>query len=153
MKNLVWIAGLILVLSFVFPDGITLPQKPEPTPTPVVPVAPVDTALATILGPAAKQDKARVVSVYTGLKTVLQRDNGQRVNNTEKFAELQSNTLQLAIDTPGKYPGLDVAIDNVFKNAVAGDQKDIDPGVVQAVTPELQARLVKACDTIIASAQ
>ena len=54
MKNLVWIAGVILALSFVFPDGITLPKKPEPAPAPVVPVVPVDTALATILGPATK---------------------------------------------------------------------------------------------------
>lgn len=150
MKNLVWIAGLILALSFVFPDGITLPKNPEPGPSPVVPA---DTTLTAILGAATKEDKARVVSVYTGLKTVLQRDSGQRVNNTEKFAELQSNTLQLAIDTPGKYQGLDVAIDEVFKRAVAGDQKDVDSSVVQAVTPELQSRLVQACDTIIASAR
>jgi hypothetical protein len=153
MKNLVWVAGVILILSFVFPNGITFPVMPEPTPAPVVPGVPADPALAQILMPAQKEDKARVVGVYSGLKTVLLRDNASRVSTTEKFAELQARTLELAIDTPGKYPGLDVAIEAVFQQAVRGPQNDVDATVVQAVTPEMQSRLVRACDTIIASAQ
>jgi hypothetical protein len=151
MKRVVWLAGLLLLVSFLFPRGITLPTVPVP-PTPVVPPAPVapaepvDEKLVELLSNADEQDKQRIVGVYTGLVTVLSRDKGQRINTTEKWAEVQANTLQMAIDTPGKYPGVDTAIEAVFAKQLGTD--DVLPS-----TPETQAKLLAACKMIIASAQ
>lgn len=150
MKKFVWIAGALLLFSLMFPRGFPLPKFPVapvvPAPVPVTPDVVDDAEMTTILSAASAGDKSRIVSVYSGLRVVLLRDAGKRVNTTEKFAELQANTLQLAIDTPGKYPGLDVAIERVFAAAVG--TKD-----VVAVTPEIQKSLVQACDVIIASAR
>jgi hypothetical protein len=142
MKKLVWLFGLLLILSFVFPNvGGVVPQPPAPVPAPP---SETDAKIVSVLAGADSADLARVASIYTGLRTVLARDKGEFVNNTERFAVLQANTLKLAVEQVGKYPGLDVAIENVFKTAVATD--DVSP-----MTPELTAALCKACDIIINS--
>lgn len=153
MKKLVWLAGALLVFSLLFPNGITLPTRPNPVPgpTPVNPApvpAPVekDAKIAEILANADAVDRARIYDVYTALAAVTRRDAGKRVNTTEKWAELQANTLQLAIDTPGKYPGLDVAIEAVFARVIGTDD-------VLAITPEVATRLVTAAEIIAASAK
>lgn len=144
MKILVWAAALLVGLSIVYPNGITLPQ-PAPV---VVPEAPVETdaAIVTLLKEATPEDKGRVVSIYEGMTFVLNRDKGQRINTTEKLAEWQANTLQLAVEQVGKYPGLDVAIDNVFKRVLGTD--DVLPA-----TAETQQKLINACEIIANSAK
>ena len=72
-------------------------------------------------------------------------------SDLEKLEEVQASTLQLAIETPGKYPNLDAAIEAVFYNAV--QDENTDASVVNAVTPVIQAKLVKACDIVMASAR
>jgi hypothetical protein len=152
MKKFVWLAGALLVFSLLFPNGISLPTRPDPSPpapTPVNPAPPEaekDAKISEILANAARVDRARIYDVYTALATITRRDNGKRVNTTEKWAELQANTLQLAIDTPGKYPGLDVAIEAVFARVLGTDD-------VLAITPEISARLVTAAEVIAASAK
>ena len=94
---------------------------------------------------ATAADRANIGGIYTGLKTVITRDNGQSVNNTERWSALQARTLQLAVDQVGKYPGLDKAIEAVFLAEVGTD--DVVP-----VTPDTVTKLVKACDVIINSA-
>jgi hypothetical protein len=150
MKKLVWIAGALLLFSFVFPNGLTLPKPPAPAPAPapapVVPVADTDPAIVAALTNATAEDKARIVSVYSGAVHVLSRDAGKRVSNTEKWADMHANTLQLAIDTPGKYPGLDAAIEGVFARAIGTDD-------VVIVDAEMQKKLLRACEVVIASAR
>lgn len=147
MKNVVlFVAGSVLILSFLFPNGIAPPAPTPAPPAPVTPVTPTDAEIVQILTPAARADRARIVGVYESLAKVLQRDGGRRVNTTEKWAEVQANTLQLAIDTPGKYPGLDVAIERVFKQTVGTD--DVLP-----VNKETQEKLITACKIIAASAK
>lgn len=146
MKRLVWLAAAIVVIAFLFPEGVKLPSPgPTPTPTPP-PVVVVDDTIVSLLGPAAREDKQRIVGVYEGLRRVLARDQGVRVNTTEKLAALHANTLQLAIETPGKYPGLDEAIEKTFVAAVGTDD-------VLSVTPEVTAKLLAWCDLIINSAK
>ena len=144
MKKIVWVLGLLLLLSFVFPDG--LPGITKPANIDVVPAGPTDAAIVALLSKADAADRARIVSVYTGLETVLKRDNGKLVTNTEKLALVQANTLVTAIETPGKYPGLDKEIERVFLAAVGTD--DVVP-----VTPELVNKLAAACALIINSAK
>lgn len=151
MKKLVWVAGLVLLFAIVYPNGITLPSFSSSTAEDLGADVPPNAEIVKLLAPASAAEKARVVSVYRGLKAVLNKDNGQRVNTTEKWEEVHGETLTLAIESPGKYPGLDEAIEAVFYAAMQDD--DTDASVVNAVTPLVQAKLLKACDTIIASAQ
>lgn len=151
MKKLVWIAGALLLLSILYPNGIDLGGLSTPAvPAPAVDATP-DATIVRLLSGADRADKTRIVGVYRGLKTVLTKDGGKRVNTTEKFAELQANTLQMAIEKPGKYAGLDAAIETVFQNAVKSSKADA--GVVNPMTPELQAKVIKACEVVIVSAQ
>lgn len=150
MKKLVALAAVGLVLfSVAFPNGVSVPflsvRPPVVVPDDVISAEP-DAAIVSALSGASSADRGRIVGVYTGLRTVLQRDKGERVSNTEKLAELHANTLQLAIDSVGKYPGLDVAIDNVFKTIVGTDD-------VVAASPDILNKLVRACETVIVSAQ
>lgn len=154
MKKLVWIAGLVVLLAFAFPNGFEIPvPAPTPAPAPIVPGPAVvtDPTIVKILESATLEDRNRIIGVYAGLRTVLARDNGARLNNTEKWAEVQAATLQMAIDTQGKYPGLDVAIENVFKTAV--QSAGVDAAVVNPVKGAVLTGLLAACETLVASAR
>ena len=144
MKKLVWVFGLLLLLSFIVPTDRL--RKPAPV-VPVTPAVPgvTDARIVEVLAKATAADRANIGGIYTGLKTVITRDNGQSVNNTERWSVLQARTLQLAVDQVGKYPGLDAAIEAVFLAEVGTD--DVVP-----VTADTVAKLVKACDVIINSA-
>lgn len=151
MKKLIWVAGAVLAVSLLYPNGVDLsaymPATVEETTVAAEPNADIVKALVG----ASSADRARIVGAYTGLKTVLNRDNGARINTTEKFEEVHANTLQLAIDQPGKYAGLDTAIEAVFRAAV--QDENTDASVVNPVTPLMQNKLVSACDVVIASAK
>lgn len=145
MKYLVWVFGGLLLLSFVFPKGVSLPAKPV-SPA-VVPNSPAETdaTIVKLLANATPEDRANVNGIYSGLKTVINRDGGELVSTTEKWALLQANTLKLAVEQVNKYPGLDVAIDNVFRQQVGTDD-------VSAVNAAMVEKLSKACEIIANSA-
>ena len=146
MKKLILLACLLLVgLALKFPNGVSLPVT-TPDAVVVVPAGETDAALVGILEDATDEDKARIVSVYEGMQYVLKRDNGKRINTTDKFSDWQANTLQLAVETPGKYPGLDKAIEAVFARLVGTDD-------VVSTTPDVQQKLIKACEIVAASAK
>jgi len=144
LNKLVWLAGALFLLSVVYPHG---PAFLHPAAKPVTPVTPhaVDPTIQRLLANASTEDRGRVESVYNGLGFVLKRDAGKRIATTEQWAELQANTLQLAIEHPGKYPGLDVAIDDVFKTKVG--TVDVLPS-----NADTRAKLLDACATIASSA-
>ncbi len=142
MKKLVLVAGLLLITSIVFPNGPRFPRvKPEVT-RPVVESMPTDAEIVKLMTGSDIADRARVYDVYTSLKKVLQRPTAPaRITTTEKWEEVHGNTLDLAIEQVNKYPGLDAAIERVFKTAVGTD--DVLPG-----TPETLKKLTEACDII-----
>jgi hypothetical protein len=149
MKKLVWLFGVLLVLSFFVPETLSWPV---PKPTPVVPddttTTETDAEIVKILADADAADKARVVDVYSGLAVVLKRDQtkGPFIATSEQFQKVQDATLKLAIDTPGKYEGLDVAIEKVFFNVFG----TLD---VVAVTPDINAKLITAAEVVANSAR
>ena len=146
MKKLVWVAGLLLLVSLVFPNGLPLKPLTVPAPEVVVPEGPTDATIVKLLTPATPEEKARVISVYSGLIHVLQRPKAaELLTTTEKWELTQQNTLQLAIEEPGKYPGLDEAIESVFAKSVGTDD-------VVAVTPDVLKKLVEACTVVVNSA-
>ena len=55
MKNFVWLAAALLLLSFVYPNGPTLPAPPA-----VAPDGPTDSAILKILEKAQAEDKGRI---------------------------------------------------------------------------------------------
>lgn len=144
MKKLVWVAGLVLLLAFVYPNGIKLPLSGPPTDVPAN--VDVDAAVVEALADATAEDKAHVAGTYDGMLRVFNRDKGVRIKTTEKWADFQANTLQLAIETAGEYPGLDVAIENVFKTQLGTD--DVLP-----TNSDTQQKIVAACQIISASAR
>lgn len=146
MKNLIWLAAALLVLSFVYPNGPSLPSRPPVAPEPAPVVGPVDESLVKLLANATTADKVRIADVYDALIFVLKRDAGKRVVTTEQWADLMANTLQLAIETPGKYPGVDEAIETIFTTTVGTD--DVLPG-----NPETQKKLIAACEIVANSAR
>lgn len=152
MKLVVWLAGIFLLLTFVFPNGLPVPG-PTP-PVPVVPddapVVPADEKISSLLAQAPEADKWHVVGIYQGLIDVLRRDAGKQIKTTEQWATLQANTLKLATeDTPlkGKYVGLDVAIESVF-NSKLGKDKEVVPA-----DEATRAKIIEACAVIIESAK
>lgn len=146
MKKLVWVAGVILLLSFVFPNGVPLPVV-KPAVDVVEPSATADAEIASLLRNADAADKGRVRSIYSGLAAVLRRDaTVKRLRNTEQWAEVQAATLDLAVEQVGKYPGLDVAINNVFLRVVGTDD-------VMPANDVIRGKLIEACDVITASAR
>jgi hypothetical protein len=143
MKKLVWVFGVLLLLSFVFPhlSKLTGGKPAQPTVTAVT-----DDTITGILQQATAADRARVAGIYSGLNYVINRPTfGQRVNTTEKWAELQASTLQLAVAEPGKYAGLDAAIEAVFLKEVGTD--DVLP-----TNEATRKKLSAACEIIENSA-
>lgn len=156
MKKFVWLAGLLLLASFVFPNG--LPMRPivipSPAPSPVAPddkpAGPVDPTIVSLLAQAPAADKWHVAGTYQGLINVLTRDAGKQIKTTEQWAILQANTLTLATaGTPlkGKYVGLDVAIENVF-NSKLGKDKEVVP-----TDPATLQKIIEGCTVIVDSAR
>lgn len=160
MKPAVWLAGLILLAAFVFPNGVSIPRPPQPAPAPVIPepvkpTVPTDADIVRILAAATPAEKARIAGIYTGLKTVVQNDTQKLLVTTEQTELAQARTLKLAVDnTPlkGKYADLDKAIEAVFARKL-GKELDRDDKEVAAVDDKIRAKIVEACDVIIASVQ
>jgi len=160
MKPVVWFAGLIVLIAFLFPNGIPVnfprPRPPQPTPVVPEPPAPVietDTAVVDALKAATAVDRAHIAGTYLGAMDVLRRDNGRLIKTTEQWATYQARMLNLSVDgtsIKGKYTGLDVAIDNVFVRVLG-----TTPGAndVLAVNADVLAKLVKACEIVANSAQ
>lgn len=152
MKKLVWVFGVLFALSFLVPADLVSPFTPVPAPAPVDPTvdltAGVDPAIVELLINATPEDRTRVVSVYTGLAHVVKRDGttDKLLVTTGKLATLQARTLTLAIETPGKYPGLDKAIDDVFFAAIGTRDE-------AAVTDAVRTKIVTAAHKIANSAR
>lgn len=144
MKKLVWVAGALLVFAVLYPNGIELPNLGGDAE--VVVNVESDAAVVKALAAATAEDKAHVAGTYEGVLRVVTRDKGERIKTTEKLSDFQANTLQLAMETPGKYEGLDVAIENVFKTQLGTD--DVLPN-----DPATQQKIIKACQIIVASAR
>ena len=146
MKKLVWVAGAVLLFSLVFPDGVSVPVV-TPVTDPVSSATP-DEKIVAILRNASAADRERVNGIYTGLVHVLKKDEKiGRLRTTEQWAETQAATLDLAVDwVSGAYPGLDVAINNVFKRVVGTD--DVLP-----MNADTHAKLIEAAEIVAASAK
>lgn len=106
------------------------------TPVVVAPKSPVTAALS----PASRQDKARVAAFYSALADVVERDQTV-ITTVGEFRELQARSLDLAFkgtDLPGKYPGLDVAINDQLVAAVGREDVPLPAAKRQSLVQALK---------------
>jgi ABC-type amino acid transport substrate-binding protein len=121
------VVAVALVWSFL-PSKVTAPV--------VAPANPVTAALS----PATRQDKARVAAFYSALADVVERD-GTVASTVGGFRTLHSRSLDLAFngtDLPGKYRGLDVAINDLLVKAVGADDVPLPPARRQDLVQALK---------------
>ena len=119
MKHILAVAVAIgLVWSFA-------PSRGPATPVVVQPTGSVSKAMAG----ATRQDKARVSAFYASLADVVERDE-KVIPTVGAFTTLHSRSLDLAFkgtDLPGKYKGLDKAINDQLVAAVGTDDVPLPP--------------------------
>ena len=131
MKHLLaLVVGIALVWAFIPTKGT------DTTPVVVAPKNPVTAALS----PASRQDKARVAAFYSALADVVERDTSV-VPTVGDFRTLHSRSLDLAFkgtDLPGKYPGLDAAINDHLVAAVGTADVPLPPAKRAALVQALK---------------
>lgn len=110
---------LILAAVIAFAAYQFLPQRS------VVETGPVSRALTS----ASSTDRAAVASVYAALADLIERDGGSRIATTALWRAVYQDALRLAAggtDLPGKYPGLDQAIEETLAKYYTLDNLPID---------------------------
>lgn len=131
------IVGIALVWAFSPTKGT------DTVPVVVAPKSPVTAALS----PASRQDKARVAAFYSAMADVVERDKSV-VPTVGDFRTLHARSLDLAFkgtDLPGKYRGLDVAINATLVDAIGTDNTGL--------SEEKRAALVAALQKVAADAR
>jgi len=131
MKN------IVLVAAFVFLGYTFISEKPPTPDTPAV----VEGAVTAALRSASSSDRKLVSSMYTSMADIIERDAAtQQISTTGIWRRCHSSALRLAFggtSLPGKYPGLDTAVEQVLSQSFTLD--DV------AMTPELRAAIAAAC--------
>lgn len=126
LKNVPLIAAAALVAaSFLW--------SPRPAAT-----GPVATALKS----ASPSDRAKLASVYGALADVLARDSGRLITTTAAWRAIYSDALRLAVggtDLVGKYPGLDVAVEQVLAEHYSLDNLPVDSGLAEKMVAGMRA--------------
>lgn len=110
---------LILAAVVAFAAYQFLPQRSADVTGPV----------ALALKSAPSTDRARVASVYAALADLIDRDGGSRIATTALWRAVYQDALRLAAggtDLPGKYPGLDKAIEETLAKYYTLDNLPID---------------------------
>lgn len=129
MKHLPIVVAAALVAYTFLPT----PETPPPATGPV----------AQALRSAPSADREFVASIYRSLADVVRRDAGKRLTTAALWRAVHKDTLALAAGSgpiKGKYPGLDTAIESTLGKYYSLD--DV------AMTPELVAQIVAACEDV-----
>jgi hypothetical protein len=124
VKNiLLTAAALFCVYSFMFPPAVR-------------PSGPVADALSN----ASYSDRREVARIYRSLADVVKRDGGQKITTTVVWRAIYKDALSLAAGgtaLPGKYKGLDLAIEEVLSKYYSLDSAPL--------TEELSKKIADAC--------
>lgn len=126
-KHLIALVSVVLLVVAFLPTAQPVPVTPAPT-----------SKVAQCLKGASQQDRHRVAAFYSALADVVERDDAVLMS-TGLFRTVHGTSLDLAFkgtDLPGKYAGLDQAINDELVAAVGLDNV--------AITAEKRAALVKA---------
>lgn len=142
MKHALACLAIVGLLWAFLPEG----KRPGPQPAPVAPAvaSPVGKALQS----ATKADRSRVASYYDALADVVSRS--QKITTVDGFRRVHAASLDEAFkgtDLPGKYQGLDVAIEEQLAAAIGKDNTGLDGETGK------RAALVKALQKVAADAR
>ena len=124
-----WI--LAAAVAFAALQFVSLPQRSVAT-------GPVAKALAS----ASSADRARVASIYDALADLIERDGGKLIPTTAVWRAIYSDALRLAAggtDLPGKYPGLDKAVEEVLAQHYPLDNLPIDTAMAGKIAAGCRA--------------
>lgn len=100
------------------------------------PQRPADGPVAKALSSASSADRARVRSVYGALADLIERDGGKLIATTAVWRSVYSDALRLAAGGTGlvgKYPGLDVAVEEVLAQHYPLDNAPIDEAMSKRI--------------------
>ena len=124
-----WI--LAAAVAFAALQFVSIPQRSAAT-------GPVAKALAS----ASSADRARVASVYASLADLIARDGGKLIPTTAVWRAIYADALRLAAggtDLPGKYPGLDTAVEEVLAQHYPLDNLPIDTAMAGKIAAGCRA--------------
>jgi len=124
-----WI--LAAAVAFAALQFVSIPQRSAAT-------GPVAKALVS----ASSADRARVASVYASLADLIERDGGKLIPTTAVWRAIYSDALRLAAggtDLPGKYPGLDTAVEEVLAQHYPLDNLPIDKAMAGKIAAGCRA--------------
>lgn len=120
MKHLALsLAGLFVAYTFFVPPAVT-------------PIGPVAVALKD----ASSSDRAKVAGIYRSLADVVTRDGGRKITTTVVWRNIYRDALALAAggtDLPGKYKGLDTAVEEVLAKHYSLDSAPIDETLAKKI--------------------
>lgn len=125
---LAMVAAVLLVVAFI-PDA----RKPVPQPQET-------SRVEDALRPASKLDRARVRAFYSAMADVVGRDTAV-IKTVGVWRSVNANALDLAFkgtDLPGKYVGLDRAIDERLIVAIGKDDAALTDDKRKALVAALQ---------------
>lgn len=129
MKHILAVVAAVGLLISFWPAGATVVVPPSP-------VHPVSVTMRT----ATKTDKQRVSSFYAVMADVLERDPSA-AKTVGQFTDLHALSLDRAFkgtDLPGKYLGLDKAINDALTAAVGSADVPLTPDKHQALVQALK---------------
>lgn len=139
MKNILTFAAVAFAL-YAF-----LPARVPPEPQPVAVEKPVAVALRS----ASSDDRQMVAGIYDALADITERDAAASlISTTGMWRQCHSTALRLAAggtSLPGKYPGLDAAVEQTLAKHLTLDNV--------AVTPEVRAKIVAGCREVATDAR
>ena len=120
MKNLALsLAGLFVAYTFFVPPAVT-------------PTGPVAVALKD----ASSSDRAKVAGIYRSLADVITRDGGKKITTTVVWRNVYRDALALAAggtDLPGKYKGLDAAVEEVLAKHYSLEASAVDEPLAKKI--------------------
>lgn len=142
MKHVLACLAIVCLIWAFTPES----NKPAPSPAPNPPsvLSPVNRALSN----ASKVDRSRVTAFYDALADVVSRS--ATITTVEGFRRVHAASLDEAFkgtDLPGKYHGLDAAIDEQLVAAIGKDNTGLDGETGK------RAALVKALQKVAADAR
>lgn len=127
----------VLLFAAVLYLGYTFLPAAQP------PTDPVGKALVT----ATRADRTKIAQFYESMADVVERDAGERIPTLLVWREIHQDALGMAFggtDLVGKYPGLDVAIDEELQEAA---------GLENVAFSQVARKLAAACREIAANAR
>lgn len=122
---------LVLGAAVLFAAYQFLPQRSAVT-------GPVATAMRS----APSTDRQKVASIYASLADLIERDGGSTIATTAIWRAIYSDALRLAAGgtgLPGKYPGLDKAIEEVLAQHYSLDNLPIDKALAAKIAAGCRA--------------